>query len=143
EKMLNKFHQISGINNHMGSLFTEHAEKLAPVMDILRRRGLFFLDSKTSAKSVAKQVAADYAVAYAHRHVFLDNTNEKDYVLKQLALTERIARRNGYAVAIGHPKHATFLALKEWLPTLKQKNIKMLPLSQVVKILNPHISYLH
>jgi len=143
EKMLNKFHQISGINNHMGSLFTEHAEKLAPVMDILRRRGLFFLDSKTSPKSVAKQVAADYAVAYAHRHVFLDNTNEKNYVLKQLALTERIAHRNGYAVAIGHPKHATFLALKEWLPTLKQKNIKMLPLSQVVKILNPHISYLH
>ncbi len=142
EQMLNKFHHISGINNHMGSLFTEHAEKLAPIMDILRRRGLFFLDSKTSPKSAAKQVAKDYAVAYAHRHVFLDNTNDKNYVLKQLALTERIARRNGYAVAIGHPKHATFLALKEWLPTLEQKNIKMLPLSQVVKVLNPHISYL-
>lgn len=142
EKMLNKFPEILGVNNHMGSRFTEHTEKLAPVMEVLRRRGLFFLDSKTSPKSVAKKVAADYAVAYAHRHVFLDNENQKDYVLKQLALTERIANRNGYAIAIGHPKSATYLALKEWLPTLEEKNIKLMHLSKVVKVLNPHISYI-
>ncbi len=139
ENMLDKFSNVSGVNNHMGSLFTERAEKLAPVMDVLRRRGLFFLDSKTSSKSVAKQVATDYAVPYAHRHVFLDNINEKEYVLKQLELTEKIANRNGYAVAIGHPKSATFLALKDWLPSLEEKNLKLLPLSEVVKVLNPHI----
>ena len=142
EKMLDKFQNILGVNNHMGSKFTEHSDKLAPVMDVLRRRGLFFLDSKTSPKSVAKKVATDYAVAYAHRHVFLDNVNKKDYVLKQLTLTERIANRNGYAVAIGHPKSATYQALKEWLPTLEEKNIKLLHLSKVVKVLNPHIPYL-
>lgn len=142
EKMLDKFPGVLGVNNHMGSKFTEHAEKLAPVMEVLRRRGLFFLDSKTSSKSVAKKVAADYAVAYAHRHVFLDNENQKDYVLTQLALTERIANKYGYAVAIGHPKSATYLALKEWLPTLEEKNIKLMHLSKIVKVLNPHISYL-
>jgi len=141
EKMLDKFPSVRGVNNHMGSKFTEHAEKLAPVMDILRRRGLFFLDSKTSPQSVAQKVAADYAVAYAHRHVFLDNVNQKDYVLKQLALTEKRANKNGYAVAIGHPKSATYQALKEWIPTLDGKNIKLLHLSRVVKVLNPHISY--
>ena len=87
EHMLDKFPQIKGINNHMGSLFTEHSGKLAPIMDVLRRRQMFFLDSKTSSKSAAQMVARDYAVAYAHRHVFLDNTNEVDYVLKQLKLT--------------------------------------------------------
>ena len=139
EAMLDKFSNVHGVNNHMGSLFTEHAEKLAPVMDILRRRGLFFLDSKTSSKSVAKNVATDYAVAYAHRHVFLDNNNNKDYVLNQLALTEKIANRNGNAIAIGHPKSATFEALKEWIPTLEQKNIQLVHLSKIVKALNPHI----
>lgn len=138
--MLDKFQDIKGVNNHMGSLFTEHADKLAPVMEILGRRGLYFLDSKTSPKSVGRQVAGQYNVAYAHRHVFLDNVNEVEYVNKQLALTERIARRNGYAVAIGHPKSATYQALKAWLPGLKAKQIRLLPLSEVVKVLNPKLA---
>ena len=80
EQMLNKFENIKGVNNHMGSLFTEHAEKLAPVMEILGRKGLYFLDSKTSSHSVARQVAKQHQVAYAHRHVFLDNVNQVEYV---------------------------------------------------------------
>ena len=137
EKMLAKFSDIKGVNNHMGSLFTEHAEKLAPVMEVLHRRGLFFLDSKTSPKPAGRKVAAEYAVPYAHRHVFLDNVNQVEYVNRQLALTEKIARRNGYAIAIGHPKSATYQALKQWLPSLPEKHIKILPLSEIVKVLNP------
>lgn len=140
EQMLNKFENIKGVNNHMGSLFTEHAEKLAPVMEILGRKGLYFLDSKTSSHSVARQVAKQHQVAYAHRHVFLDNVNQVEYVNRQLALTERIARRNGYAVAIGHPKSATYQALKAWLPTLENKHIRLLPLSEIVKVLNPQLA---
>ena len=137
--MLGKFQDIKGVNNHMGSLFTEHADKLAPVMEILGRRGLYFLDSKTSSHSVAEQVAASHQVAYAHRHVFLDNVNEVEYVNRQLALTERIAKRNGYAVAIGHPKSATYQALKAWLPGLTEKHIKLLPLSEVIAVLHPEL----
>lgn len=137
EKMLAKFSGIKGVNNHMGSLFTEYAEKLAPVMEVLHRRGLFFLDSKTSSKSTGRKVAAEYAVPYVHRHVFLDNINQVEYVNRQLMLTEKIARRNGYAIAIGHPKSATYQALKQWLPSLPEKHIKILPLSEIVKVLNP------
>ena len=141
EKMLAKFSDIKGVNNHMGSLFTEHAEKLAPVMEVLHRRGLFFLDSKTSPKSAGRKVAAEYGVPYAHRHVFLDNVNQVEYVNRQLALTEKIARCNGYAIAIGHPKSATYQALKQWLPSLPEKHIKILPLSEIVKVLNPAFSH--
>ena len=139
EQMLTKFPNIKGVNNHMGSLFTEQADKLAPIMEILGRRGLYFLDSKTSSHSVAEQVAASHQVAYAHRHVFLDNVNEVEYVNRQLALTERIAKRNGYAVAIGHPKSATYQALKAWLPGLAEKHIKLLPLSEVIAVLHPEL----
>ena len=140
EKMLSKFQNINGVNNHMGSLFTEQSDKLTPIMEVLDQQKLYFLDSKTSSRSVAREVAKQNNVAYAHRHVFLDNSNEVEYINRQLALTERIARRNGYAIAIGHPKKATYQALKAWLPSLKEKQIKLMPLSEIVKVLNPQIA---
>ena len=135
-KMLKKFPDIKGINNHMGSKFTENTQKMSDIMEILQEHHLFFLDSKTTPKSVGKKTAAQYGVDYAHRHVFLDNDNNKAYILKQLAATERIARKNGYAVAIGHPKLQTYNALKEWLPTLQKKGIKIVHMSDIVKVLN-------
>lgn len=134
-QMLDKFQDIRGINNHMGSKLTEDDERMNAVMEVLKERGLFFLDSKTSAFSVAKKVAKQNGVAYATRHVFLDNENKVDYITKQLEIAERIARRNGYAVAIGHPKTGTYLALKEWLPTLGDKKIKLVHMSEIVDVL--------
>ncbi len=136
EKMLSRFHDVKGVNNHMGSRFTENLEKMQYVMDVLKEHNLFFLDSKTSGKSVGKSVARANGVNYANRHVFLDNTNEVDYILKQLALAEKIAKNNGYAIAIGHPKSNTVEALKLWVPSLSEKNIRLVHLSQIVKALN-------
>ena len=138
-KMLSKFKNVRGINNHMGSEFTEDKQRMNYVMDVLKEHNMFFVDSKTSAKSVGRSVAKDKRVAYAHRHVFLDNENKVDYINRQLRAAERIARKNGYAVAIGHPKSATFKALKEWLPSLKEKNIKLVHMSEIVKVLNPQL----
>ena len=70
QKMLQKFPNINGINNHMGSKMTENEQKMAAVMEVLKQHRLFFLDSKTSAKSKAKEAALQYGVAYAQRHVF-------------------------------------------------------------------------
>lgn len=137
--MLQKFKNVRGINNHMGSQFTEDKRRMNYVMDVLRDNNLFFLDSKTSAQSVGRSVAREKRVAYAHRHVFLDNENRIDYVNKQLRLAENIARRNGYAVAIGHPKSATYQALKEWLPRLPERKIKLVHMSEIVKVLNPQL----
>lgn len=137
--MLEKFPEIKGINNHMGSKLTEDYERMQAVMAVLKERGLFFLDSKTSPKSKAEKAAADVGIQYAHRHVFLDNNNDKAYVLGQLAKVEKLARKNGYVIAIGHPKIATYAALKEWLPQLEKKKLQLVHLSKVVEILHPHI----
>ena len=69
--------------------------------------------------------------------MFLDNKNDKAYILGQLGKAEKLARKNGYAIAIGHPKTQTYVALKEWLPKVQNDGIKITPLSEVIKVLNP------
>lgn len=134
--MLDKFPGIAGVNNHMGSRFTEDAERMDVVMKELEKRGLFFLDSKTTPHSAGEKAAKDNSVRYVSRNVFLDNEDKFDYVMRQLRQTEAIARKNGYAVAIGHPKEQTYNALKVWLPTLKSRNLRLVHLSEIVKALN-------
>lgn len=134
--MLDKFPGIDGVNNHMGSRFTEDAARMDVVMKELKKRGLFFLDSKTTAHSAGEKAAKDNDVRYVSRNVFLDNEDKFDYVMRQLRQTEAIARKNGYAVAIGHPKEQTYNALKVWLPTLKSRNLQLVPLSKIVEMLN-------
>ena len=136
EKMLSKFSGIKGINNHMGSKFTENKDKMQVVMEVLKEKDLFFLDSKTTSHSVGKEIEKKNGVSYATRHVFIDNKNQVDYILNQLKIAEKIAKRNGYAVAIGHPKSGTYEALKQWLPSLKEKKIKILHMSDIVKVLH-------
>ena len=136
-KMLKKFKNVKGINNHMGSKLTEDFERMKAVMEVLKGEGLYFLDSKTSAQSKAETAASEVGIAYAHRHVFLDNNNDKEYILGQLAQTERLARKNGYAIAIGHPKTQTYAALKEWLPKVAKDCLKIVPLSEIISILHP------
>lgn len=138
ENMLNRFEGIAvgGINNHMGSKFTEDKEKLGVVMNILKQHDMFFLDSKTTASSKGEELAMEDNVNYAARDVFLDNENDYDYIMKQLELTEKIAQKKGFAVAICHPKSQTYLALKEWLKTLGSKNIELVHVSEIVQAIN-------
>ncbi len=135
-QMLNKFNNIKGVNNHMGSKFTEDEKRMNTIMQELAKRNLFFLDSKTTAKSVGEKTAHIHNVQYVSRNVFLDNQDKFDYIMRQLRQLEKIAYHNGYAVAIGHPKAQTFNALKVWLPTVQGRGLKLVPLSQIVKILN-------
>ncbi len=142
EDMLAKFNNIkvSGINNHMGSKFTEDKERLGYVMNILKQRGMFFLDSKTTASSKGKELAEVDGVDYAARDVFLDNENDYAYIMSQLEKTEKIARKKGFAVAIGHPKSQTYLALKDWLKTLPDKGVKLVHVSEIVAATNKIIA---
>lgn len=132
QTMLKKVPDIKGINNHMGSKFTEYADKLSPVMKILAQHNMFFLDSKTTPHSQVKAVAEQYQVPCLSRHVFLDNNNDFQYITGQLQHTEKLAQKNGYAIAIGHPKSQTYLALKAWLPTLREKKIRLVHLSELL-----------
>jgi polysaccharide deacetylase 2 family uncharacterized protein YibQ len=121
-----------GINNHMGSLLTAERGPMALVMAELRARGLLFLDSRTTAQSVAAAEARRAGVAHAVRDVFLDSETSLAAIRRQLALTEQIARRRGSAVAIGHPHDATIEALRGWLPTLEQRGFVLVPISTIV-----------
>lgn len=130
---LKRFEGYVGINNHMGSKFTADPKGMAVVIDEMRANGLLFLDSKTSPRSVGTKLAAEAGIPHAERHVFIDNVDEVGAVLKQLREVEEIARRTGYAIAIGHPHDGTFGALKQWLPSLKDKGLVLVPLSTIVR----------
>ena len=134
--MLSKFDgvYIKGINNHMGSLFTESAEKLDVLMSVLKEKNMYFLDSKTSKYSQGANIAAMEGVDYIARDVFLDNDNDYEKILKQFKKTENIARNKGFAVAIGHPKSQTFAALKNWLQTLDDQSIKLVHLNKLIAL---------
>jgi len=137
EDMIAKFDKVAGINNHMGSKLTEDKDRMLAIMEVLKKHNMFFLDSKTSAASKAEEAAEETGIAYAHRHIFIDNNNDKEYILGQLQKAENVARKNGYAIAIGHPKSQTYEALKEWLPMLESKGLVLEPLSKIVNILHP------
>jgi len=105
---------VVGINNHMGSAFTENAAGMAAVMEVLKAKGLFFLDSVTSAKSAAPEAARVAGVPHYRRAVFLDNVRNVRAILGQIKLAERLAKKRGRAIAIGHPYGETLEALRLW-----------------------------
>lgn len=130
---LDSFEGMIGLNNHMGSRFTADAEGMRVVMDELRRRGLVFLDSLTTGRSVGVAMAQRAGVPAVARDIFLDNDPHAAAVLAQLEKTEQVARRHGHAIAIGHPHDGTIEALSQWLPTLAGKGLVLVPVSAIVQ----------
>jgi polysaccharide deacetylase 2 family uncharacterized protein YibQ len=122
-----------GINNHMGSRFTADEEAMTLVLTELKRRGLLFVDSRTTRKTVARRLSRKLAVPFAERDVFIDDDPRPQAILRQLDEVVQTARERKYAVAIGHPREATLAALHKWLPTLRLRGIALVPVSAVVK----------
>jgi len=133
-KNLDAFKFYVGVNNHMGSKFTQDRTRLAAVMDELAPRHLFFLDSLTAPESVAESVAREHGLPTTHRDVFIDHFENAPLVAQFLRRIEYVARTNGSVVAIGHPKDVTLDALVKWLPTLKDKGFDLVPLSKVIDL---------
>lgn len=115
----------AGINNHMGSRFTEHSGLMKVVIQEVGHRGLFFLDSATSARSVAGQLAQELRVSHVRRDVFLDHTLTEKAVKAQLRQLIQKARLQGTAVAIGHPHEVTLRALQGAADQLKREGIEV------------------
>ena len=120
-----------GANNHMGSKFTRNRRCMRVVLEELKARGYFFLDSLTDRRSVACSEARRLGVKCFRRDIFLDNSKDQAYILHQMDALARLALRRGYAIAIGHPSMATLAALKKGLPKLEKKGIKVVPLSEL------------
>ncbi|MEZ5903204.1 MAG: divergent polysaccharide deacetylase family protein [Alphaproteobacteria bacterium] len=133
QKIADSFEGYTGVNNHMGSKLTQDPAAMKKLMGELKARGLYFLDSKTIATSIAADIANQYGVPFAVRDVFLDHEEDAAYVAKALAKTESIARTLGIAIAIGHPKKNTMAALQKWIPTLEAKGFELVPLGEMVE----------
>ena len=101
------------INNHTGSKFTSNPQAMDKLLKVIKKYNFNFIDSRTTAKSVAKLSARKYGVKMYSRNIFLDNKKDKEYIKKQLRRATRIAKKSGYAIAIGHPYRITFETLKE------------------------------
>lgn len=108
---------VQGVNNHTGSQLTREAEPMAWLMAELKRRQLYFVDSRTTAKTLAEASAQAIGLAHARRDVFLDHSQAPEHIARQLQQALRLAKRNGSAIAIGHP-HPETLKQLEMLPSL-------------------------
>ncbi len=136
---LTQFEGYIGLNNHMGSAMTSDRSAMRPVMAEIKRRGLWFLDSRTAANSVAAALADEMNVPYVARDVFLDNDEKLAATLAQLHKTEILAQHRGYAVAIGHPYDTTVQALQQWLPQARARGFEIVPLSEVIAQRFPNV----
>ncbi|MDP9018001.1 MAG: divergent polysaccharide deacetylase family protein [Candidatus Eremiobacteraeota bacterium] len=113
----------TGVNNHEGSKATADPRVMQAVISALAARPLFFVDSRTSADSVAAQLAIRAGMRTASRDVFLDNEDRVDAIKLMLHQAADLALKNGSAIAIGHPRPATLTAIKELIPELQEQGI--------------------
>ncbi|PPS32691.1 hypothetical protein BVY11_02825 [Pseudomonas amygdali pv. morsprunorum] len=122
----------AGINNHMGSRMTAEPVAMTWLMAELQRRHLFFVDSRTSAKTVAAAEAQRIGLASVSRDVFLDDERTAEAITRQLQTAIKIARKHGSAVVIGHPYPVTLDVLERELPKLKDQGVEWIDLRSMI-----------
>ncbi|MDR2316075.1 MAG: divergent polysaccharide deacetylase family protein [Pseudomonas sp.] len=129
---LAKVPYAAGINNHMGSRMTAQRGPMAWLMGELQRRHLFFVDSRTSAATVAAAEAQAQGLAHVSRDVFLDDVRTTEAITGQLQQGIALARKQGSAVLIGHPYPQTLEVLARELPRLRSQGITLINLRQMI-----------
>ncbi len=123
-----------GVNNHMGSRATADAQAMRTVMELLRERGLIYVDSWTSPRSVAERAAREAGILSGGRDVFIDNERTPAAIRRQLMIAESLARRQGTAIVIGHPHAETLSTLEAWIPEARARGVRFAELSAVVRM---------
>ena len=136
--MLMEFPEAVGVNNHGGSLFSQDAKRVGWMLEELKARDLYFIDSRTSAGSVMAESAQSVQIPFAERDVFLDNRRTYEAITVQLQKLKKIARKFGAAVAIGHPYPETLQVLKNELPKLEKEGFSLVFASEITKITRPN-----
>ncbi len=126
---------VIGINNHMGSLITQHPGHMHWVMDYMKTRGdLFFIDSRTTTATVAQQLASEVGVSNTRRDVFLDHEVTKEAIMRQVQRLVGLARKHGSAVAIGHPFPETIAVLQNEIPKFAEYGVELVPITKVIAL---------
>ena len=123
--------RFSGVNNHMGSRFTQDSQGMDLVLRKLKSRNLFFLDSRTTDSTVGYRMAKGLKMPTAIRDVFLDHEPNPKHIDQQFQILRTIAKKKGYGIAIGHPHSETIEALKKQIPLLKQEGFELVPVTKI------------
>ncbi len=131
---LTRFSGYVGVNNHMGSKFSQHRRAMSLVLAELDSRGLLYLDSVTVSSTIGAHLAEASHMPFASRDVFIDNLVDRSSIERQLNLLEHVAHQSGRAVAIGHPHEETIDALVRWLPQARKRGFKFVPISTIAEL---------
>ncbi len=132
-----KVNHMVGLNNHMGSVLTTDSVAMKWVMEIVGEYPFYFVDSRTSAQSVAAETASKFNIPNLSRDIFLDHVQNRDFIQGQFLKLIELAKKNGTAIAIGHPHPETVQYLSWALSKLDEKGIAMASVSGLWQIRNP------
>ena len=132
-EVLKEMPEAIGMNNHQGSKATTNGKVMSVLGSVLKANNKFFIDSRTTSKTVAEEIMRSIGVPTIRRHVFLDNDDSKDKISERIDEVARLAQKQGIAVAIGHAKPNTLKAIKDALPKLLAVGYQFEFASNVVK----------
>jgi len=127
--LLGRFPGYVGVTNFMGAKFTANEQKMLPIIQSLKERGLLYLDAKTNRKSVAARIAKELKVPLATNNRFIDREASRVSIDARLYELERIAKSVGAAVGLAFPYPVTVERLAAWVATLEKKGITLAPLT--------------
>lgn len=126
-----------GVNNHMGSAATADPRVMRAVVRVLSLRRLFLLDSRTTEATVARRIADEASLPAVSRRVFLDTVESPEAIERAFRDLLRQARKDGPALAIGHPYPATLALLERELPRLGEEHVRLVPVSSLTRVSPP------
>ncbi len=133
ESALTDVPHAQGINNHMGSRFTESRAGMRTVLQILKQRNLYFLDSLTTPRTVSRDIAAEEDVPYLARHVFLDHERSDAFMSRQFSSAMDIMDRYGEVIVIGHPYPETMAFLNWVLPLATEAGVELVAPAELIE----------
>ena len=122
----------TGVNNHMGSRLTENRKEINDALSVIKNRGLYFIDSLTSSRSLAYHTAKSLHISTACRNIFIDNIPDESAVLSQLCKLEKHARIYGSAIGIGHPFPETANGVRRFLKGFIKPDVSMVHMSKIL-----------
>ncbi len=124
---------VQGVNNHTGSKATEDRRTMSIVFAQLKARHLFFVDSFVTSQSICKPLAQEIKIPFARRDIFLDNTEDRAYIKSQFDKLAKLARKRGWAIAIGHDRPLTLQILKEEVERLQKEGFRIVSIQELLK----------
>lgn len=133
EESLQQIPSYRGVNNHMGSKITENEAIMRTILSVLKEKALFFVDSRTSSRSLAFSLAQRLGIPSASRDIFLDTEKDENSIKQRLIELFRLAEKKGSALGICHPTEPTLNALRKYLPLIKNYGVEMVYVSKIVR----------